>query len=247
LRVYKVNGIAHKVFDPDDTIPSDITVKSDWRAAVVGDWVKSDDGCVIEVLRQGIMKRTKGKERNVKYIGTCTGTFAAYKNTKMDTSKRINIYSFGGGKLSDDVLIQREHLSKHEQVFVVYLASGMAPEQAYLKAFPTQDVGYAKIKSAQLVKTTRVRTAMKEELKPVMEELNLDETFVLKNIKEVILLSDKDDTRLKALFKLADIMDMEDKNKTQVTQLSVGAFQGFTNDMVEVAKRPDQLKESNEH
>ena len=82
---------------------------------------------------------------------------------------------------------------------------------------------------------------MKEELKPVMEELNLDETFVLKNIKEVILSSDKDDTRLKALFKLSDIMDLEDKNKTQVTQLTGAVFQGFSKDKLEEAERPKEV------
>ena len=82
---------------------------------------------------------------------------------------------------------------------------------------------------------------MKEELKPVLEELQLDETFVLKNIKEVILSSEKDDTKLKALFKLADIMDMEDKTRTQSTTLSVGAFQGFSEDALQEIKRPKEL------
>jgi hypothetical protein len=231
----------HRVFDPGDSIPKGLIIQSDWRKGRVGDWVKADDECVIEVLRQGIMKRQKGRNREVPYIGTCTGTFPAYKNTKMDTSRRINIYSFGGGKLSDDVLIERKELSKHEQVFVVYLASGLTAQDAYMKAFPTNDPGYAKLKSAQLVKTTRVRTAMKEELKPVLEDLDLDETFVLKNIKEVILSSDKDDTRLKALFKLADIMDMEDKSKTSTTTLAVGAFQGFSDNILDEAKRPKEI------
>jgi len=242
MRIYRVNGIEHKVFDPDDILPKGLIVRSDWREGHVGDWVKADDDCVLEVLRQGTMKRQKGKSREVAYIGTCTGTFPAYSGTKMDTSRRLNIYSFGGGKLSDDVLVERENLSKHEQVFVVYLASGLNAQDAYMKAYPTNDPGYAKFKSAQLVKTTRIRTAMKEELKPVLEELDIDEKFILNNIKEVILSSEKDDTRLKALFKLADIMDMEDKTRTNTTTLAVGAFKGFSNNELQEAKRP-QLEE----
>tara|TARA_R110002020_G_scaffold385579_3_gene596489 strand:- start:433 stop:1161 length:729 start_codon:yes stop_codon:yes gene_type:complete len=242
MRVYRVNGIEHKVFDPDDILPAGLIVQSNWRKGRVGEWIKADDDCVLEVLRQGTMKRQKGKKREVAYVGTCTGTFPAYNHAKMDTSKRINIYSFGGGKLADDVLIERVNLSKCEQVFVVYLASGLTPQEAYMKAYPTNDPGYAKFKSTQLVKTTRIRTAMKEELKPVLEELKLDETFVLKNIKEVILSSEKDDTRLKALFKLADIMDMEDKTRTQQTTLAVGAFKGFSDDMIQVAERPKEIE-----
>jgi hypothetical protein len=242
MRVYRVNGIEHKVFDPDDILPAGLIVQSNWRKGRVGDWIKSDDDCVLEVLRQGTMKRQKGKSREVAYVGTCTGTFPAYTNTKMDTSKRINIYSFGGGRLADDVLIERENLSKCEQVFVVYLASGLTPQEAYIKAYPTNDPGYAKFKSTQLVKTTRIRSAMKEELKPVLEELDIDEKFILNNIKEVILSSEKDDTRLKALFKLADIMDMEDKTRTQQTTLAVGAFKGFSETMVEAAQRPKEIE-----
>ena len=242
MRVYRVNGIEHKVFDSDDTLPDGLIVRSNWREGNVGEWVKADDDCVLEVLRQGIMKRQKGKNREVSYIGTCTGTFPAYEHTKMDTSRRINIYSFGGGKLADDVLIERVNLSKCEQIFVVYLASGFTPQEAYMKAYPTNDPGYAKFKSTQLVKTTRVRTAMKEELKPVLEELDIDEKFILNHIKEVILSSEKDDTRLKALFKLADIMDMEDKTRTQQTTLAVGAFKGFSDDMMQVVERPKEIE-----
>ena len=242
MRVYRVNGIQHKVFDSDDILPKGLIVRSNWRQGKVGEWVKADDDCVLEVLRQGTMKRQKGKNREVAYVGTCTGTFPAYSHTKMDSSRRINIYSFGGGKLADDVLIERINLSQCEQVFVVYLASGLTPQQAYIKAYPTNDPGYAKFKSAQLVKTTRIRTAMKEELKPVLEELDIDEKFILNHIKEVILSSEKDDTRLKALFKLADIMDMEDKTRTQQTTLAVGAFKGFSDDMMQVAERPKEIE-----
>ena len=242
MRNYRINKINHTVFDSVDEVPSSIDYLSNWRKGTIGDWVLADDGAVLQVLRKGKMMKARGANRCVHYIGTCTGTFPAYKHAKMDTSKRINIYSFGGGKLADDVLIERVNLSKCEQVFVVYLASGLTPQEAYMKAYPTNDPGYAKFKSTQLVKTTRIRTAMKEELKPVLEELKLDETFVLKNIKEVILSSEKDDTRLKALFKLADIMDMEDKTRTQQTTLAVGAFKGFSDDMIQVAERPKEIE-----
>tara|TARA_R100000664_G_C2754804_1_gene142454 strand:+ start:1642 stop:2370 length:729 start_codon:yes stop_codon:yes gene_type:complete len=239
LRFYKVGKVEHKVYDPDDSLPNGLIVKSDWRKADIGDWVKADDECVIEVLRKGQMQRKKGKKRVVEYIGTCTGTFVVHNNTKMDTSRRANIYTFGGNKTPEESLLQRKDLTKYERVFVMYLSQGVRPRDAYMKAFPTNDLNYASHKAAQLTKTERIRTAMKEELKPVLEELELDETFVLKNIKEVVLSSDKDDTRLKALFKLADIMDMEDKNATKVTQLSVGAFTGFSPEQIEKAQRPE--------
>jgi hypothetical protein len=113
----------------------------------------------------------------------------------------------------------------------------------YLKAFPTNNPHYAGIRAGQLIKTARVRSAMKEELKPFMEALGLDENYVLTNIKEVINSCTKDDTKLKALFKLADILDMEDKNKTQVTTVTGAMFQGFTPDKLEAAKRPEEIEQ----
>ena len=171
------------MYEPNDPLPRNLNVLEDWRDGHVGDWVLADDECVIQVLRRGKMLRTKGKNRIREYIGTCTGTFPVGPNISMDTSKRTNIYSFGGEKNPDDILIDRKDLTKTESIFVLYLAQGLKPQEAYLKAFPTNNVGYAKEKSADLVRTKRVITAMKEELKPVLEELGVNEEYILKGIK----------------------------------------------------------------
>ena len=76
-----------------------------------------------------------------------------------------------------------------------------------------------------------------------MEALGLDENYVLTNIKEVINSCTKDDTKLKALFKLADILDMEDKNTTQVTTVTGAMFQGFTPEKLEAAERPKEIED----
>ena len=241
MRHYKVNKIEHTVFDDPEEVPSSIDYMYNWRKAHIGDWVLTDDGCIIQILREGTMKKSKGSNRDQTYLGTCTGTFIVSNKTKMDASKRPNIYSLGGSLNRDEILEERENLSSREQVFVQYLASGMDARKAYLKAFPTNDPHYAGLRAGQLVKTTRIKTAMKEELKPFMEALGIDEHYILRNIKDVVDTSLKEDTKLKALFKLADIMDMEDKNKTQVTQLTAGVFQGFTENKLDEAKRPKEI------
>ncbi len=240
MRQYKVNNKWHNVYESDEEVPSNINVISDWKKAELGDWVIADDNCIIQVLRKGSMLKAKGKHREAYYIGTCTGTFPVNATSKMDTSKRQNIYSFSGKSEAESVL-KRKNITKNEMVFVQYITAGMNPKDAYLKAFNTKNPGYANIKAGHLLKTERINTHMKKELEPVMETLGLDPEFVLKNIKEVILSSDKDDTRLKALFKLSDIMDMEDKQKTNVTQISGAVFQGFSDNALEEVKRPLEL------
>ena len=121
--------------------------------------------------------------------------------------------------------------------------SGYAPQDAYIKAFPTNSPGYAKQRSAQLVKTKRIMTAMKEELKPILQEIGIDEKAILENINNIALTSQKDETRLKALFKLSDIMDLEDKSKTTVTQVSGALFQGFADKHLMEAERPKEIGE----
>ena len=242
MRVYRVNGVEYKVYDPDDPIPERLIVQSNWREGRAGEWVKADDDCVIQVLRRGKMSKPKGRNKIREYIGTCTGTFPISDSAKMDTSRRVNIYSFGGSKKADDILLDRTTLSKYEVMFVLYLASGMAAEDAYVKAFPTKNRNYAKLKSGQLVKTERIKTAMKEELKPVCEKLGVDPESVIKGIKDKADYADKDETQLKALFKLSDILDLEDKGHTKVTQVTGALFQGFSEKMLEEAERP-QIEE----
>ena len=244
MRHYKVNKIEHTVFESTEEVPKDLRYIVDWRDGHISDWVLADDGSVLQILREGNMMKAKGAQRCVRYIGTCTGTFVVSDKTKLDSSKRVNIYSIGGNLERNERVEARQVLSGKETLFVQYVSGGMNPKQAYLKAFPTNDPHYAGMKSTQLIKTTRVMTAMKEELKPHMEELGLDERYVLREIKNVIDKEDaKDDTKLKAIFKLADILDMEDKNKTHITQLTGAVFKGFSDDILKEAERPKELKE----
>tara|TARA_B100001029_G_scaffold628_3_gene465 strand:- start:1011 stop:1739 length:729 start_codon:yes stop_codon:yes gene_type:complete len=242
VRHYKVNGVNHTVFDSVEEVPSDINYLKDWRDGHINDWVKTDDECVIQILRKGSMTKPKGKVRKVSYLGTCTGTFVVSNSTKMDTSRRVNIYSIGGNIDRDQRIEERENLSSREELFVQLLASGKDARKAYLQAFPTNDPHYANIRAGQLIKTTRIRTAMKEELKPILEELGINETSILRNIFTIAESGEKEDTRLKALFKLSDIMDLEDKNKTQVTQVTGAMFQGFTSDKLKEAERPKEIE-----
>ena len=242
MRHYKVNGINHTVFDSVEEVPPDIVYLEDWMDGHISDWVKTDDGCVIQILRRGSMMKPKGKVRKVDYLGTCTGTFLVSKKANMDASKRVNIYSISGNVDRNAQIEDKDNLSSKEELFVQYLAAGIDARTAYLKAFPTNDPHYAQMRAGQLIKTTRIKTAMKEELKPVLEELGINETSILRNINLIAETAQKEDTRLKALFKLSDIMDLEDKNKTQVTQLTGAVFQGFSKDKLKEAERPKEIK-----
>ena len=239
MRYYRISNMKHAVYDSMDEVPPHINPLKDWRKAKIGDWVIADDESIIQVLRKGIMLRHNG-ERN--YIGTCTGTFLALKDTIMDTDKRKNIYSIGGNATPNEVVTKRRKMTANEELFSTYVSQGISPEDAYVKAFPTNNKRYARMKAINLIKTERVRTAVKKELEPVLDELDIDPKMVLKGIKDEAKTAEKADTRLKALFKLSDILDLEDKNSTKVQQVTGIAFQGLTNDMIDAAERPKEIE-----
>ena len=199
MRTYRVSNTYHRVFNDKEELPSGIDVIPEWRKANIGDWVEADDGCIIQILRKGTMKSTWGKNRIHNYVGTCTGTFMCKKTYKMDTSKRENVWSLSG-KNTEKLIFDRKSLTKKEVIFVQFIARGVSLQQAYLNAYDTKNPRYALEQSAKLMKTERVQKAMKEELKPVLKELNIDDKSVLEGIKRVADNSLKDETRLKALL-----------------------------------------------
>ena len=239
MRWYTVNKIKHIVYDSIEEVPPHIKPLKNWRIANIGDWVITDDECIIQVLRKGTMLRKSG---DMGYIGTCTGTFTILKETIMDADKRVNIYSFGGNSTPEDAVANRRKMTANEELFVLYMSQGLSLEDAYVKAFPTNNKRYARMKAINLIKTERVKTAVKEELKPILEELAIDERMVLEGIRVEAQTAEKSDTRLKALFKLSDILDLEDKNSAKVQQVTGIAFQGLTDDMIDVAQRPKEIE-----
>ena len=239
MRSYRVNKLTHNVYDTISEVPPNITIVKDWRKGNIGSWVITDDDCVIQILRKGSMLRKNGE---MGYIGTCTGTYTVTKETFLDTDIKTNIYSFSGSSTPEQVVENRRKMTANEELFVLYVSQGLTPEDAYVKAFPTNNKRYARMKAVNLIKTERVKTAVKEELKPILQELDIDEKFILENIKIVAQTSEKDDTKLKALFKLSDIMDLEDKGATKVQQLTGIAFQGLTDKMIDNAERPKEIE-----
>ena len=239
MRHYKVKGLPHTVYDEYSELPPDIVnrITTDIEDASVGEWIEAHDGCYMEVLRSGQMKKPKGKNRIIKYIGTCTGTYLT--SGKVDSSRRKNIYTISGQNTRTPI---RENLNKHEVLFVQYIVAGVQPVEAYLKAFPTNDPHYANFKSSELIKHTRIRKAMKKELEPILKELGITQESVLEGIKTVADASEKDDTKLKALFKLSDILDLEDKSAARVTQLTGIQFQGFSDKELEEVERPKEIE-----
>tara|TARA_B110001454_G_C12670425_1_gene413494 strand:+ start:130 stop:849 length:720 start_codon:yes stop_codon:yes gene_type:complete len=234
MREYSIKKILHRVYEDHSEVPTEIVIQDDWKVSQIGDWVLCDDGSIVEILRQGWVKFRKTRFR---YVGTCTGTFICKPSIKMDSSKRRNIYSFGGDKNTLDSIRDRKNLTTQELLFAKYVAHGLSPEIAYLKVYTTNNISYAKERSAILVKQERVIMAVKEELDDVFKKLGIDLEFLITKAKDELELSDRASDRLKALQMLWDAADVVPRG-TKVTALTGAVFQGFNKNSLDTAQRP---------
>jgi len=239
MREYNISKVPHTIYDDSLEIPSDIKVVKDWRTADIGDWVLADDGAVIQIIRCGVMKQRK---RFLRYVGTCTGTFVCLPNINMDTTRRKNIYSFGGNNSHLDSVTKRKKLTAQEVVFAKYIAIGMPPAEAYKKAFHTKSDKYAKVRAGILIKQERIVSAVKEELEEVFKKLDIDLEYLVQGVKTEADSADRPLDRLNAFKMLWDAADVVPKSK--ITQVTGAVFQGFEDDQLLTAKRPDLIEES---
>ena len=238
MRIYQVKREDHHVYEDLSELPEDLVYLKDWRKAEIGDWVLADDGCIIQVLRRGILAFRKKK---FAWVGTCTGTWKCTDYYKMDTDRRENIYSFStklkGDKSEYMHPLRKGRLTSNEILFAQHLTRGLSPEDAYIKAFRTENKEYAKTKASFLIKTERIRKAMKEELKPVLKSLGISPELVLEGIKDIATDEEaKHSDKLKALFELGEILELKESHK--VTEVTGALFQGFDPQQIEATKRP---------
>ena len=233
------------MYESEDELPDGTEFLDNWREGDIGDWVLTDDGCIIQILRTGMFARPTKKVKALKYVGTCTGTFICKDAYKMDCDKRENIYNISG-KSPYTQTIERKEVTCKERIFASFIAEGMERTEAYLRAFETKSKHYAQAQAGLLLKQERVRTVMKEALKPVLAKLGINDTMVLSGIKDVAVSGEKDSDKLKALFELADILEIKETKK-EITAIGGAVFKGFLpEDTTMLDDRKQLLEENND-
>ena len=227
MRKYTIKGKEHTVYEPGDIVPEYIDYRTDWRDARIGDWVKVDDGCIIQVLR-------RKKMGTFAIIGTCTGSYAT-NNPKIDTVKRKNIYNLSGNT-QRVAARNRKVCTKNERMYAKRVAEGWDIVEAYLDVFPAKSVPYAKKRASFLIKTERIDSLMREELKDSFGKHAIDLDYLIGIAKDVTEGAKNDADRLRALTMLWDAYGVVEKQKiTNVT----GIFQGLSQEQLDSAQRPE--------
>ena len=197
-------------------------IKKEWRFGNTGDWVLTDDGYVVQILKAGKIKRPNNKK--VKYIRTICGSFLTEGKKEMCGLIAENIYTFSGTNEYKKFLSKSDVTSK-EVMFAQYVAKGVSPVDAYLKTYDTENERYAKQKSGQLLKTERMQKMIREEVQLVLNEERVSLNYIVRRFKQVADAGKSDAGVLRSLESLAKIAGLYEQQQSSHQELTVwGGF-----------------------
>jgi len=251
----KIKGVKHCVYDHIsefyDEHPNETPLK-DWRDAKEGDWVWSDDGRIVQILKASPIKHPNDR-RNYKYcksyIRTVVGSFLCLPKTYMDTdfSEHKNRYTFSKSiKDTKKQIYKRKSTTKKEKIFATNIAVGLGAVKSYMDAFSETDSYKAQKKAAILLNQERVMKEVEKSVIDVAKTMGIDHEYVLEKLKCLADGSPEDHIVLNATKELGKaIGTLGTTTIKQKEQVIIGLFSGFEPDQIEAAERPKKLEEIN--
>ena len=218
------------------------TPLKNWREGKQGDWVWSDDGKIVQLLKVVDKIKHPNDRKNYKYasgyVRTVVGTFLKTKGVKMDTDfkKHPNRYTFSGKNPKS--VKDREGVTNKEKIFATNVAIGMGPVKAYMDAFNSDDELQSRRKATLLLKQERVMQEVEKSVLDVCKGMGLDHEYVLKKLKCLADNSSDDGIVLQSTKELAKIIGTSGTTIKSREMGIVGMFQGFSPEQLEKAERP---------
>ena len=223
-----IKGVKHYAYESEAEFrtahPNEKLIKN-WREAKQGQWCLSDDGKIVQVLLKDTMKGNKSKEE---YIRTVIGMITVRKSTTLVGDITDSLYRFVKRHSYDS----RIHggMTKQKKIFSKYIAMGLDPESAYIKAYPkTTNTDDARRKSKLLLKSKTVRDQVDKEIEELMADVGITKRYLLESTKDVVDKTDvKDNDKLRALETLMKISGMLNTEKKSESIALIQEFTGFS-------------------
>jgi predicted regulator of amino acid metabolism with ACT domain len=230
--------------------PDETPVK-DWREANEGDWVWSDDGRIIQLLKVSKSVNHPSDSKNYKYakgwVRTVVGSFINRPNTKMDTdfSSHPNRYTFSKSiNNSGRRVKERKNVTRKEKEFATNIVVGMGAVDAYKKAYKEMSDNSARKKATILLKQDRVMKEIEKSVLDVAKSLGIDHEYVLGKLKTLADYSEDDNIVLQSTKELGKIVGTAGNTVKQRDVGLLGVFQGFSPDEIEGATREQKQIEA---
>ena len=227
----EIKGVKHYIYTFDES-PPNILIIDNWRDGKKGDWVRTDDEHVCQILHRGTLTKPTSKH-SVDYIRTIAGSYECRKDVCMNSEIPENIYTFSK-TYNYQQYKNKDNLSSKEFLFAKYVSKGDGVADAYLKAFPTNDRKYAEFKGKLLLQTKRIQHMITEEIQDALKEEKVTYRYLIRAAKAVIEGAEKDNDRMRSVEFLAKVNGMinPDNKKESLT-----IYQGITNEQLESIKR----------
>lgn len=221
----------------------DVTPNSDWRDGKEGDWVWSDDGNIVQLLKVNSISHPNDS-KNYKYakgyVRTIVGTFLMDSKTFMDTDfdRHPNRYTFSRTITNPNKRIkERKRVTNKEKIFATNVAVGMGAVKAYMDAYNEDSTNKAKKKAAVLLKQERVMKEVEKGVQDIAKSLGIDHEYILNNLKILAESSADENIALQSLKELGKAIGTLGTGIKKIEQGVVGMFQGFSPEQIEKAER----------
>lgn len=219
-------GLVHYVYTKAEAETSGIPYLEDWREVTEeGQWVLSDDGHVVQVLK------ISGANSSKRFIRTSVGSYVINERQKMDTSPRECRYSLSGkqpmGK-NRPVRITPKHVE-----WATRLVMGQDPREAYKQIWgsSSKSGNYISQVMYRFLRDEGMKALIKEQLKPLLTEVGITENFVLSGYKNLFENSQQDQVKKQCLDAMADLLGL---NESKTPSLPSGGFPGFGSAMRQI-------------
>ena len=248
-----IKGKRHYVFDDVNEYISHFSSSEDtknprrnWRNSKEGEWVFSDDGRIVQLLKVKDMISHPNDRKNYKYargwVRTIVGTFLNKDDVLMDTDfdKHPDRYTFSGKKTSQSKRLKERRIpTKRERLFATSIATGTDAVNAYKQVFGDTKDSNARAKAVALLKQERVMKEIEKTVTDIAKNLGINHEYILSNLKCLAENSIDENIQLQSTKELGKAIGT--LGGTIVKQKEVGIFgmlQEFTPEQIESARRP---------
>ena len=243
----KIKGKRHYVYEDMDEFKGEnpeLEVKKEWRDANEGDWVFSDDGRIVQLLKVAKKVNHPGDTKNYKYakgwVRTIVGSFINKPSVKMDTdfSEHASRYTFSKSiKLPANRLKERKNVTKKEKEFVTSVIVGKGAMEAYKNVYKEKSDNKARKKAGILLKQERIMKEIEKSVLDVAKELGIDHEYILNKLKHLADYSEDDAIMLSSAKELGKAIGTLG-NMTKHKEVGLlGMFSGFSQNELEGVKR----------
>jgi hypothetical protein len=251
-----IKGKTHYVFKDEEEYEEFFNGKAGeikyWKEGEEGDWVKADDGGIVQLVKVSNNINHPGDSKNYKvatgWCRTVVGTFLKTKNAVMDTDfkQHPNRYTFSK-KIKDTRkrVKERKNVTKNEKIFSVNVATGMGAVKSYMEAYNEIDSTKAKKKALILLRQDRVMKEIDKNVNEVAKSLGIDHEYILRKLKHLADFCDDSNIILQSTKELGKIIGTASNTLTQSQIGVIGMFEGFTDEQIKIADRK-QIKNGSE-